>query len=103
MRRVKYFAGTCGIAIVLSWVALVRTQAQNLRPVHFGGVINDYSPSTVSGGPYEIRGDWSLDVVGGATASFSADLTLQAVIECARARVVTTGCDLPMVTRSYPC
>jgi len=36
--------------------------AQDLRQVHFKGVINDYSPSNVSGGPWEIRGTWSLDV-----------------------------------------
>ena len=53
------------------------TQAQDLRPVHFSGVINDYSPSTVSGGPYEIRGDWSLDVERSGTANFSADLKME--------------------------
>lgn len=76
MRRARYIAGTCGIAIALSGVALVRTQAQDLRPVHFNGVINDYSPSTVAGGPYEIRGEWSLDLGRSGTASFSADLTM---------------------------
>jgi hypothetical protein len=58
-------------------MALVRAQAQDLRPVRFSGVINDYSPSTVSGGPYEIRGDWSLDVQRGGTANFSADLNME--------------------------
>jgi hypothetical protein len=69
--------GMCGIAIAVAAVALVRAQAQDLRPVHFGGVINDYSPSTVSGGPYEIRGEWSLDVIRGGTANFSADLNME--------------------------
>ena len=45
--------------------------------MHFNGVINDYSPSTVSGGPWEIRGDWSLDVARSGTANFSADLTME--------------------------
>jgi hypothetical protein len=67
---------TC-LAIAVLALALAPAQAQNLRPVHFAGVLNDYSPSTVSGGPYEIRGDWSLDVVGGSTASFSADLNME--------------------------
>jgi hypothetical protein len=58
-------------------MTLVRAQAQDLRPVHFSGVINDYSPSTVSGGPYEIRGAWSLDVIRGGTANFSADLDME--------------------------
>ena len=76
MNTVGNIAGICGIAITLSGVALVRTQAQDLRLVHFDGVINDYSPSTVSGGPYELRGEWSLDILSG-TASFSADLTME--------------------------
>jgi len=76
MRRARNIMGLCGVVIALSGVALVLAQAQDLRPVHFSGVINDYSPSTVSGGPYEIRGDWSLDVKGG-TASFSADLNME--------------------------
>jgi hypothetical protein len=75
MKRVRHIAGICGIAIALSGVALVR--AQDLRVVHFSGVINDYSPSTVSGGPYEIRGAWSLDVERTGTANFSADLTME--------------------------
>ncbi len=62
-----------GIALTLA-VGLV--PAQDLRLVHFKGVINDYSPSTVSGGPWEIRGPWSLDVERSGTAKFSADLTM---------------------------
>src|SRR5271165_1556223 len=72
MRRLRQMVGICGIAI-----ALVATQAQDLRPVHFSGVVNDYSPSTVSGGPYEIRGEWALDVARGGTASFSADMAME--------------------------
>lgn len=45
-------------------------------PVHFRGIINDYSPSTVSGGPYEIRGNWSLEWRG-ASANFSAAVTME--------------------------
>ena len=77
VNRLKYIMAICGIAIAASAIALVRAQAQNLRPVRFSGVVNDYSPSTVSGGPYEIRGDWSLDVVRGGTANFSADLNME--------------------------
>ena len=76
MRRQRYITGICGIAMAVA--AMVLAQAQDLRPVHFSGVINDYSPSTVSGGPYEIRGDWSLDVQrGSGTANFSADLNME--------------------------
>jgi len=76
-RRALGQTGICGIAIAVAAIALVRAQAQDLRPVHFSGVINDYSPSTVPGGPYEIRGDWSLDVQRGGTANFSADLNME--------------------------
>jgi hypothetical protein len=31
-------------------------------PVHLHGLLNDYSPSNVAGGPYEMRGVWYLDV-----------------------------------------
>ncbi len=77
MRKARYLAGIGGFAIALSGVASVRAQAQDLRLVHFSGVINDYSPSTVAGGPYEIRGVWSLDVERTGTANFSADLTME--------------------------
>jgi len=49
-------------------------------PVHYSGLINDYTPSaaTVKGGPYEMRGRWSLDVderLG--TAKFSAAMNME--------------------------
>ena len=69
-KRLIYF----GIAFTLA-AGLVT--AQDLRQVHFKGVINDYSPSTVSGGPWEIRGTWSLDVQRTGTANFTADLTME--------------------------
>jgi hypothetical protein len=46
------------------------------RFVHFTGIINDYSPSTVAGGPYEIRGNWTLDWRG-TSANFSAAVTME--------------------------
>jgi hypothetical protein len=77
MKRVRYITEICGFVIAVSAIASVPAKAQDLRPVHFSGVINDYSPSTVAGGPYEIRGDWSLDVESGGIANFSADLTME--------------------------
>jgi hypothetical protein len=61
MKRVKYIKGICAIAIAASGIASAPTQAQDLRPVKFSGVVNDYSPSTVSGGPYEFAatGPWT--------------------------------------------
>jgi len=77
MKIVRCIPGTCAVAIALSVVALVQAYAQDLRPVNFSGTIHDYSPSTVSGGPYEMRGEWSLDVVRGGTANFSADMAME--------------------------
>ena len=72
--RIRYRPAFFGIAFTL---AVGLAPAQDLRLVHFKGVINDYSPSTVSGGPWEIRGTWSLDVERSGTANFSADLTME--------------------------
>jgi hypothetical protein len=47
---------------------------------HLSGLINDYTPSAavVSGGPYEMRGRWSLDVnERRGTADFSAALNME--------------------------
>ena len=72
--RIRYRLFFFGIAFTLAAGLMT---AQDLRQVHFKGVINDYSPSNVSGGPWEIRGTWSLDVERTGTARFSADLTME--------------------------
>jgi hypothetical protein len=49
-------------------------------PVHYIGLINDYTPSAavVKGGPYEMRGRWSLDVnERRGTATFSAVMNME--------------------------
>ncbi len=49
-------------------------------PVHYSGLINDYTPSAavVKGGPYEMRGRWSLDVnERRGTARFSAAMNME--------------------------
>jgi hypothetical protein len=55
--------------------------AQDRVPVHFTGLINDYSPSTVKGGPWEMHGQWILDLRKEwgrepRTADFTADMTM---------------------------
>ncbi len=72
--RTQYRHVFFGIALTL---AAGLAPAQDLRQVHFKGLVNDYSPSTVSGGPWEIRGTWSLDVERSGTAIFTADLTME--------------------------
>jgi hypothetical protein len=50
--------------------------AQTPRETHFRGTISDYTPQSV-GGPWEVRGLWSLKVKGDSgTADFSAALTM---------------------------
>jgi hypothetical protein len=71
---IRYGKAFFGIALTLG-VGLA--PAQDLRRVQFAGTIGDYSPSTVSGGPYEIRGEWSLDMATSGTANFSAALTME--------------------------
>jgi len=53
--------------------------AQESRPVHLTGLINDYSPldPNIKGSPYEMHGQWSMDVhPERSTADFSADMTM---------------------------
>jgi hypothetical protein len=49
-------------------------------PVHYNGLINDYTPSAAvtKGGPYEMRGRWSLEVnERRGTAKFSAVMNME--------------------------
>ncbi len=49
-------------------------------PAHFSGLLNDYTPPapTVTGGPYEMHGKWSLDLdQEHGTATFSAEMTME--------------------------
>jgi hypothetical protein len=48
--------------------------------VHYAGLINDYTPSAAvtKGGPYEMRGKWSLEVnERRGTATFSAAMNME--------------------------
>ena len=46
------------------------------HPSHFVGILNDFSPSTVKGGPWEVRGKWTLDLHGDS-ADFTAAVTME--------------------------
>ncbi len=64
---------------VLFIIPVSRAVAQEHRPMHLSGLINDYSPlnATVKGSPWEMHGQWSLDVhEDTGTADFAADLTM---------------------------
>ena len=84
MKR-KGFRWALGIVAVSAIAAgCARAQAQDdPSPLHFNGVINDYSPVTTSStkppvGPWEVRGPWSLDLQGrSGKANFYAAVTME--------------------------
>jgi len=58
-------------------ISVATAAAQQGVPVHFSGPINDYSPASVKGGPWEMHGQWSLDIHReSGTADFFADMTM---------------------------
>jgi hypothetical protein len=61
--------------------------AEDFRPGFLSGVINDYSPSNVKGGPWEMHGQWSMDLRrewrSGDTADFYADMTMSGFVTTA--------------------
>jgi hypothetical protein len=51
--------------------------AQEPAALQFNGVLNDYSPSTVKGGPWEMHGQWTLSIDPRfSEADLSADMTM---------------------------
>ncbi len=52
--------------------------AQVPTAVHYSGVLNDYTPvdQTISGSPYEMHGQWSVDLDGQGHGDFYADMTM---------------------------
>jgi hypothetical protein len=64
---------------LLLLVSATFAMAQERRPVHFSGLINDYSPlnTTVKGSPWEMHGQWSMDLnPERGIADFAADMTM---------------------------
>lgn len=52
--------------------------AQAPTPVHYAGVLNDYTPvdPNINGSPYEMHGQWSVDLDGQGHGDFYADMTM---------------------------
>ena len=68
------------VATGLGGVSQADDRASYLPSVHFTGLLNDYTPSAAvtKGGPYEMRGKWSLDVdERHGTAKFSAAINME--------------------------
>jgi hypothetical protein len=66
----------CGLSLALG----NEREPPSLPPVHFTGLLNDFTPSAavVKGGPYEMRGKWSLDIdERRGTAAFTAAMDME--------------------------
>jgi hypothetical protein len=74
----KTLTSAAGVLSLLLLVSANCALAQEHKPVHFSGVFNDYSPlSSISGSPYEMHGQWSMDLhPERGTADFLADMTM---------------------------
>lgn len=74
-RKSIYFGATLVVASAISLSCSLA--AQEPWRAHLSGLINDYTPSSVSGGPWTMHGEWSLDVHrNSGTADFSAEMTM---------------------------
>src|SRR5579862_2425979 len=74
-RALLWMASAAAVAVLVVGLGAL---AQNRTPMHFSGLINDYSPETIAGkvvGPWEMHGKWSLDLKGrSGLADFSAEM-----------------------------
>lgn len=69
---------SCSVCAFFVFALAAGALAQDPLPRHFSGLINDFSPSTVKGGPYEMHGTWSLELHRHrGTADFSAAMTME--------------------------
>lgn len=76
MKGIRLIAAI-GLVSSLALVGGPSAAAQEPTPVQFSGLLNDYSPSTVSGGPWEMHGQWTLSInAWSGAADFSADMTM---------------------------
>jgi hypothetical protein len=74
----KILSSMSGALPLLLLVFASNAVAQEHKPVHFTGVLNDYTPADplISGSPYEMHGQWSVDLREGDKADFYADMTM---------------------------
>lgn len=80
MKRDVFFRTACSLAILMLAVGS-GARAEGPNETNFSGVMNDYTPAS-TGGPWEVRGHWSLKVKGKCDrgdrkADFSAALTME--------------------------
>jgi hypothetical protein len=84
MNRHAYACIACGLSVLIGSAASSTwagdADFRESRSVHYHGLLNDYTPSAavVKGGPYEMRGKWSLEVdKRQGTAVFSAAMNME--------------------------
>jgi len=67
------------LAIGISGMTRALAAGPARLPAQFSGLLNDYTPPapTVSGGPYEMHGKWSLQLGEHGTATFTAEMTME--------------------------
>ena len=70
--RVAILAARASFLLLLTSASCALAQKQ----VHMTGLFNDYTPTNVKGGPYEMHGQWSMDVDVDGKAVFLADMTM---------------------------
>ena len=74
----KAFSWAVRIVAVLVFAVGTGAQAQAPTPKHLSGIINDYTPATGVGGPWEMHGKWSLKMNRETgTADFSGAMTME--------------------------
>ncbi len=87
MKKHAFRGSACGVLALMSVASSVTLtpasadERESLSPaaVHFSGLLNDYTPSAAvtKGGPYEMRGKWTLDVdKRRGVATFSAAMNM---------------------------
>jgi hypothetical protein len=67
------------LSLLLLASATCALAQEQRKPVHLSGLFNDYVPlsGTISGSPYEMHGQWSMDLrKDWGTADFAADMTM---------------------------
>ncbi|MGA8405612.1 MAG: hypothetical protein WB680_00425 [Candidatus Acidiferrales bacterium] len=94
-KALRWMLSAVAVAILAVGIC---ARAQAPTPTHFSGLINDYSPETISGkvvGPWEMHGKWSLDLRGrSGLADFSAEMTMELsdhAMEVAIANAIAAG------------
>jgi hypothetical protein len=76
MKRKILASTVCSLSLLLL-VASPFAHAEE-HGFRFGGLINDYTPANpnIKGSPYEMHGQWSMEIYSWGTADFQADLTM---------------------------